>query len=216
VQIHAKEIPTGFLQISMFGCFMNFATRGVVAVYETMGTVIATSTVMNWSSLSVGILVSCSGIIGVIILYNFKQISLHYNDFKLMLFGVSLMLVSCAVFLFPQLSEEVANIQFFIGFVLMYSIAYPVGNTAALAMFSKIIDEGPQGQMLGWFASAGSSSRIIFPITSGIVSAYYGNYTIFFVCSVMMACSIAVSISFRKDIYTMLGIGPDIINTSCL
>jgi MFS family permease len=206
VKLVAKSVPSNFVQIAIFGCFMNFATRGIVAVYETMGTVIATSSTMNWSSLSVGVLVSCSGIIGVIILLDFKRISQKFNDFQIMIFGIFIMLLSCGMFMFPVSTEENGDIQFSLCFSVMYSVAYPVGNTAVLAMFSKIIDEGPQGQFLGWFASAGSASRIIFPITAGVLSVFYGDFYIFLICTAMISLSIAISLYFRRDIYSMLGI----------
>ena len=216
------------MQVALFGCLMNFVTRGAIAVYETMGTVIATDSVLQWSSLDVGVLVSCSGIIGVIILVNFKHLSTLYDDYEMMLHGTILMFVACTALSIAGSGSTLA-VQFCFSVILMYSVAYPVGNTAALAMFSKIIANGPQvveiklrmiiaigqitlitkseciqGQMLGWFASAGSASRVIFPILAGILSDLYGDSLIFTVVALMLLVSIFLIVLFKSRILEML------------
>jgi ceroid-lipofuscinosis MFS transporter 7 len=39
-----------------------------------------------------------------------------------------------------------------------------------LALFSKVSKKAKQGQLLGYFASAGSLARVIFPILSAYIS----------------------------------------------
>jgi FlaG/FlaF family flagellin (archaellin) len=59
--------------------------------------------------------------------------------------------------------------------VLMYAVGYPIGHTAVLGAFSKIQKSGPQAALMGWFATAGSLSRIIFPILSGYLDKAVKN-----------------------------------------
>ena len=57
----------------------------------------------------------------------------------------------------------------------MYAIGYPIGHTAVLGAFSKIQKSGPQAVLMGWFATAGSLSRIVFPILSGYLDKAVKN-----------------------------------------
>lgn len=36
-----------------------------------------------------------------------------------------------------------------------------------LGLFSKVVGAQPQGTLLGWFGSAGSLARIVFPVIAG-------------------------------------------------
>jgi MFS family permease len=65
--------------------------------------------------------------------------------------------------------------RYVVSVVLMYAIGYPIGHTAVLGAFSKIQKSGPQAAMLGWFATSGSLSRIIFPIISGYLDKAVDN-----------------------------------------
>ena len=160
--------------------------------------------ILHGSIEQTGFIVSLSGAIGVIILINFKKLLKYLNDYDLMIIGMILMMVSCCFLGITTTSKFWLDVQFLFSIIIIYSIAYPVGHTAVLGMFSKIISDGPQGEMLGWFASAGSFARIIFPITAGFISNFYGDNLIFIIITLILLISIIVTIWYKSQILEML------------
>jgi hypothetical protein len=66
-------------------------------------------------------------------------------------------------------SKTAGLITFYTATWAVYAVAYPIGHTAVLGYFSKVVslNKGSQGLMLSWFGSAGSVARICFPLISG-------------------------------------------------
>jgi MFS family permease len=83
---------------------------------------------------------------------------------------------------------------------LIYAIAYPVGHTAVLGAFSKIQKTGKQATLLGWFASAGSFARIVFPIISGLLTQT-GKNSPFMFTLICLSLSIVYIIVSKRLIY---------------
>jgi hypothetical protein len=81
----------------------------------------------------------------------------------------------------------------------MYALGYPVGHTAVLGAFSKIQKSGPQAALLGWFATAGSLARIIFPIVSGYIDQKVDNGP-FSLVMVLLTLSLMGITLIRKQI----------------
>lgn len=61
-----------------------------------------------------------------------------------------------------------------------------------------VVGRRPQGNWQGWFAAAGSFSRILFSITSGYI-AHYGDITTVFIvlCVILLIANILVAMSSR-------------------
>ncbi|CAN0428886.1 unnamed protein product, partial [Ectocarpus fasciculatus] len=105
------------------------------------------------------------GAIGVCTLFSMRLLCEHFNDIQLVLGGISLMIVTCAMLALPP---TCISLHVFIAAVfLVYSIGYPIGHTAVLALFSKVVGTQPQGTLMGWFGSAGALARATFPVLAG-------------------------------------------------
>jgi ceroid-lipofuscinosis MFS transporter 7 len=76
--------------------------------------------------------------------------------------------------------------------VLMFSVGYPIGHTALLGVFSKIMKSGPQGRLLGYFGSAGSFARVIFPLLAGVLTEFCGDNVIFAVMAALLLSSVLI------------------------
>lgn len=186
-----RALPVKYQKIAILGCFLNIATKGTIAVFETMAAQYDIN-LLHGSSFQTGLVVSISGFIGVFILILFHQLTKRFSDFRLIVGGIFLMIISCGVLGFSNM--------FFVSVILMYSVAYPIGHTAVLGMFSKIIEDGPQGKMMGWFASSGSLARVIFPILAGVVSNSFEDSIIFIVMFIMLIFAMIVTAWFEHDI----------------
>ena len=63
-----------------------------------------------------------------------------------------------------------------------------------------VVGRRPQGTLLGWFASAGSFARMLFPIMSGYIAQYRDLETLFFVLTFVLLLSTAVVLVCRKTL----------------
>lgn len=66
---------------------------------------------------------------------------------------------------------------FFLG--LTWSLAYPIGQTAILSLFSKVLAGLPAGGFLGIFSATGSLARVAFAMLAGIVWSHFGKESVF-------------------------------------
>ena len=122
----------------------------------------------DWSSSQVGLTFSSFGIAGVLILLSFPILTLHASDMELILFGMCIMVASCIVVALQY--QNSSEGRFMLALAMMYSVGYPIGHTALIGKFSKLLKSGQQGTYLGWFGSAGSLARILFPLIAGVLA----------------------------------------------
>ena len=115
------------------------------------------------------------------------------------------MIVSLFLLVHWTSSDQIGESRFYCAIILAYSIGYPIGHTAELAMFSKISKYGPQGALQGWFGSAGSLGRIIYPIMAGLLSEYINSSAIFEVAALGLILSIAAVMWYETPIRTIIG-----------
>ena len=183
----------------VFAVFLlNIITKGSIACYETLGVALSMKR-YQMDSETVGFVFSVFGFLGVLSLLSFRTLCRYFNDVQLVLQGVVLMILSSILIQFEY------RYVFFISIFTVYSIGYPVGHTAVgiaysvwnhvwcvlqvIGLFSKVLGKRPQGELLGYFGSAGSLARIFFPILAGVVSDFCkstiekSNYANFNLCS---------------------------------
>lgn len=83
---------------------------------------------------------------------------------------------------------------------MTYSLGYPIGHTALLGVFSKIMKSGPQGKLLGYFGSAGSLARVLFPLLAGVLTEFWSERAIFLLMACLLLLSCAAFVRFRQTI----------------
>ncbi|CAM9372145.1 unnamed protein product, partial [Hapterophycus canaliculatus] len=147
------------------GFLLNMSTKGTIACFETLGAEYA-MTHFGMTSAQAGSTFATFGTIGVASLLSMRLICRFYNDVQIVLGGMAVMIVACLMFVTKP--EGASGLPLFlIAVFLMYSVGYPIGHTAVLGLFSKVVGAQPQGALLGWFGSAGSLARIAFPVIAG-------------------------------------------------
>jgi MFS transporter, ceroid-lipofuscinosis neuronal protein 7 len=72
-----------------------------------------------------------------------------------------------------------------------------------LVSVQKVIGRQPQGELQGWFASAGSLARMIFPIMAGYIAEYKGIDPLFLLLAILLTIS-AILILMAKDTLLLL------------
>lgn len=177
-------------QVFKLFVFLNFTTRGVVAVYESLGSQLFLGE-FGFSELVLGAFVTICGILGTLQLIFFKEFWCKYfSDMTLMLGGISIMtLAQCLPSNFGP-DESRMPWQFSTSFLLIYSLGYPLGNSAVLGLFSSLQKSGRQGKAQSQFALAGSVARVVMPIISGYLNQYVEATAAFGLCISLMSISI--------------------------
>ncbi|GMH84880.1 hypothetical protein TrVE_jg10177 [Triparma verrucosa] len=165
---------------TVLGCMLlNVATKGSIAVYETLTVNFATSHFVEMDSEAAGYVVSSCGAMGVVALLGMGQIGKVLTDTQMITYGMATMIVGTALLVHFGDHRHFGKYRFESAVFLLYSVGYPIGHTAVIGIFSKIVGKRPQGALLGYFASAGSVARMFFPIFSGYVAQFLGNSVMF-------------------------------------
>eukprot|EP01035_Chromulina_nebulosa_P018232 gene18232-23903_t len=126
--------------------------------------------------------------------FNWSSVKIGYTFSACGLVGVTFLLS------FEYLGRHISDIDLTISGI----IGYPVGHTAVLGMYSKVIKTGPQGTVQGWFGSAGSFARIFFPFIAGILSEYTNDNTIFGVMGLTGSQFVKVAIDNGHKVKVLL------------
>lgn len=185
------------------GCMMlNVSTKGSISSFETLGVSIAESH-FNMTSARAGTIVASCGTVGVMALLSMGYLAKYFSDIQLICGGMVVMAAGIMSLTFVADNANNSGWRFFLAIFLIYSIGYPIGHTAVIGLFSKIVGRRPQGELMGWFASAGSLARLTFPIMSGYIANYLGIVTLFWVLTGVLTFSTAISL-YNKQTLTFL------------
>jgi len=177
---------------ALLGCMLlNISTKGSIGSFETMGISFAESH-FDLEPAIAGTIVSICGSIGVCSLLSMKFISRVFTDIQMIMGGITVCAIGIISFGSLTSVEDGAEnsiVHYIIGIFLIYGVGYPIGHTAVIGLFSKVVGRRPQGTLQGWFASAGSLARIIFPIISGYIAQYDDTTTVFIFLFIILVIS---------------------------
>jgi len=155
---------------------INVFFRGVVAELET----ITTPVLMEYFSLSLpgasGV-IGLLGFVGLFIYLGFKPIAKRFSDRFLVFFAIVLTLAGS--FVLAQSLFRPPLLLYVVGLGAIWSIAYPLGQTATLALFSKVLAGLPAGGFLGVFSATGSLARIGFALLAAGIWSAFGKRAVF-------------------------------------
>lgn len=182
------------------GCLLNVTTKGTIGVYETLGSALARDH-LDWHTERIGYTFAFFGAVGTSSLFCFRYFYRYFNDLELMMMGICIMVVANSLL---HNADTLTDTTFTIAIGIMYGCGYPIGHTALLGGFAKIAKKGPQGFMLGMFASAGSAARIAFPLTAGFLADTYSDTAIFLVMTIVLVASNVVAWIYRKEIIAII------------
>ena len=182
------------------GCVMNMTTKGTIGVYETMGSALAANH-LGWGPERIGYTFAFFGFVGTSSLFCFRFFYRFFNDLELMMLGICVMVIANSIL---HDADNLTDTWFIVAIGLQYGIGYPIGHTALIGGFAKIMKKGPQGFMLGMFASAGSLARILFPMSAGLLADRYSDTAIFYVMSFVLVLTNIASWIYRKEIIAII------------
>lgn len=165
--------------VALIICLLiNVSFRGIVAELETVTTpFLMEHYEMDYESASYYIAVI--GLLGLAVYLFFKPIARRFSDRKLVVVGLLSVLVGCVPLSLSPLTRHMSEPVYVACIASMWSIAYPVGQTAVLALFSKILGDLPAGGFLGIFSASGSLARVVFAMLAGKLWDALGREAVF-------------------------------------
>mmetsp|Transcript_34165 Transcript_34165/g.72791 ORF Transcript_34165/g.72791 Transcript_34165/m.72791 type:complete len:499 (+) Transcript_34165:209-1705(+) len=186
---------------ALLGCMLlNVSTKGSIGSFETMGISFAESH-FGLRPAVAGTIVSINGLVGVSSLLSMGYLGKLLTDIQMIIGGITVCaigIISFASLQSVEMGAENSIVHYIIGIFMIYGVGYPIGHTAVIGLFSKVVGRRPQGTLQGWFASAGSLARILFPVMSGYIAQYDDITTVFIVLFVNLVISnIFVAMSSR-------------------
>jgi len=187
-----------YYEAALLGCMaLNVVTKGSIGSFETLGVVIANDS-FGIENTQAGFIIGTCGLIGVFVLLSMGHIAIFLSDIQMIVFGTFVLLVGNFILIGVEKQDDNPTWRYIISIFMVYSLGYPIGHTAVIGLFSKIVGRRPQGTLQGMFASAGSLARIIFPITSGYISHYFGTTSLFILIISVLVLTIIFTLSFGK------------------
>lgn len=165
--------------------------QGAIGVFETLAVEYG-STHYRWEAFRTGRLVTLSGAVGFACLLSFSELLRRISDVNLVLVGMTVMVASCLLLVPLTGAAQPSEGQFLGSILLMYGVGYPVGHTALIGVFALMMKTGRQGTLMGYFGSAGSLARVVFPILAGVLSDIYDDTAIFLVMAGLLLFSAAI------------------------
>ena len=197
---HKSRTSSAVEELAILGLILlNVSTKGSIAIYETLGLEYAMNHV-SLSAVDAGFYFSSCGFIGVIALLNMRFFCKYFDDVQLIVGGMILMVLCNTILLFDDRPSihHIMQWKFLVAIFFMYASGYPIGHTAVIGLFGKVLKERDQGALMGWFASSGSLARVIFPIFGGYISNYFGFHSLFLIDIIILIISIVLVICTRK------------------
>lgn len=157
---------------------INISFRGIVAELET----VTTPFLMEHYGISystTSYYITAIGFLGLGVYLLFKPIARRFSDRNLVLYGLSFVMLGCVPLSIAPLTRIMSKWVYVGCIAAMWSIAYPVGQTAVLALFSKVLADLPAGGFLGIFSASGSLARVIFAMLAGRTWSALGREAVF-------------------------------------
>ncbi|EAL67786.1 hypothetical protein DDB_G0279275 [Dictyostelium discoideum AX4] len=150
---------------------LNFLVRGILGIFETLGTPIYLLLIDDKDDGTSGYYFGGMGVVGIIILLGISYISKKelINDFWILITGIAIIIIGCGV----CITSDLGWVRFTIGSLLIWGFGYPLAQTVIVSMFSKTLSssvgKASQGTLMGVIGMAGSLGRIVGPLISGMM-----------------------------------------------
>ncbi len=157
---------------------INVSFRGIVAELETVSIPFLQERFgMGYAESSYYI--TAVGFLGFFVYIAFKPIAQRFSDRNLVLYGLAFVMLGAGPLSLTVLTRRMGQWVYVACIAAMWSISYPVGQTAVLALFSKVLADLPAGGFLGVFSASGSLARIVFAMLAGKTWSVLGREAVF-------------------------------------
>lgn len=177
---------------------INLVFRGVLAQLETVSIPFMTEQFgMDYGTASIWM--SMIGAVGVCIYFSFKPVSGTFSDKTLVFMGLTFIALGCFPLSIPAFSKELSLSSYIMLLSFTWSVAYPVGQTATLALFSKVLGGYNVGSFMGLFSASGALSPLLLSALATKLWEFYGRESVFaFILVTVFVAGVLLSLTYRR------------------
>lgn len=156
---------------------LNVALRSIMAALETVATPFLVNSYASLTVASAAGLLSLLGIAGLGVYASMKPLARAASDARLMAVGLTLAAAgSVPLMMGAFLPDGHLPLVATVGAMgLLWSAAYPLGQTAVLSAFAKATRGTSPGAALGLFSASGSGARVGGALAAGVAWALGGG-----------------------------------------
>lgn len=172
---------------------INMAFRGIVAELETV-TVPLMMEVYHLPFDKASYYITLVGMVGLGVYFCMKLIARRISDRNLVVGGMILVIISCLPLSYARIADKISLPFFVICVIGMWAFAFPIGQTAVLSLFSKVLAGLPAGGFLGLFSSCGAFGRMLFALFAVTMWSNFGRSDMFASMCVYQLLALALTL----------------------
>lgn len=176
--VRVETQPKADLIALMMCLLINVVFRGILAALET----VSIPFLMEQYSVTYGFASICMtaiGILGVVTYFSLRFFVHKVSDRKLVLLGLIAIAVGCVPLSVPYLVNMFNVVLYVILLAFTWSVAYPIGQTAILSLYSKILAGLHVGGLIGLFSTSGALSPLFLSIVASKLWEDSGRESVF-------------------------------------
>mmetsp|Transcript_18324 Transcript_18324/g.39640 ORF Transcript_18324/g.39640 Transcript_18324/m.39640 type:complete len:654 (+) Transcript_18324:146-2107(+) len=177
---------------------LNVISKGALSTYETLGVKLAEE-VFGIPSTTVGVTIGICGVIGVLLLLNFKYISKCFTDVQLVIGGQLFFAIGIAI-MTDYGKGNMSLAKFISGFFFIFALGFPINDTSIVGLFSKVCGNKPQGTLQGLLAMSSAIARLVVPILSAYICQYLNMTVLFIGVNIILVASAVIVFRYRHII----------------
>lgn len=164
----------------------NVLFRGVLAQLETV-TVPFLLERFEVSASTASVCVSAFGAFGILVYLMFRTLTRRFSDRRLVGGGLFLMALSVLPLTANFLEAKLPMVIYLVFLGSAWSIAYPIGQTATVSLFSKLLAGLNAGSLFGVMSATGSGVPMVLAAISSALWEAYGRSAVFMLSLVATA-----------------------------
>lgn len=182
---------------------INLVLRGVLAQLEAISIPFLVEQ-FHMSYVSAGNNMTMLGVLGTIIYFSFRPLAVYFSDRALIAIGLLLVVFGSLPLSFPFVSNAMTVAVYLIFLGQAWCVAYPIGQTAVLALFSKAVDGGKGvASFMGLFSASGAISPLVLSVVATLLWEKWGREAVFgFMC-----CTVLFGLGLVAVTYQRLDVG---------
>lgn len=170
---------------------INLVFRGISAQLETISIPFMIEQ-FHISPSSASIYMGIIGIFGTMLYFCFKPLSTFYSDRLLALSGLVFIAIGCLPLSLRVFTEHMSLFIYLILLAFTWSIAYPIGQTAVLSLFSKTLRGMNVGSFMGVFSATGAISPMVLSVVASSLWDKWGRESVFGFTFMLVVFALAI------------------------
>lgn len=177
---------------------INLVFRGVLAELET----VSIPFLMEQFAITytvASIVMSAIGALGVCMYFSFRPIAQAFSDRALVVIGLVFIAAGCLPLSFGPLVQRLDIFAYAVFLAFTWSVAYPIGQTAILSLYSKVLTGLSVGGLMGLFSTSGAVSPLVLSIVASNLWDTFGRESVFvFIIAIVLVAMVLLSFSYKR------------------